>query len=514
MSRKKIVLFNPQSFANSVVFLGVIPYSLLYLERSLRGLDVEIIIIDQNIVKNYKDIIDNISDDLLFVGVTALTGYQLLGAMEFSVYIRTISNCDIVWGGWHPSLLPEQVLKESFIDYIIIGQGELPLRQFTERKLADKSVDDIAGLAYENNGEIIINPREPFKRPDYIGGEIDFSLVNPNSYVYTPLFDANRCISFMSSHGCPYKCAFCSMAVIYDRKWYGTNIDCIIKQLKLLKELAEIDSVSFSDSNFFVDKDYTIELCKRLIDENVCIKWNAAAHASSFLRLFSDEDVNLIYRSGCKELYIGAESGDQEVLDVIGKHAKVEDNLKFVEILAKHNITPKFSTMICFPMNPDRDIDLTFDMIRKATQISPLFRSNINFYTPYPGTDLYELACKSGFKPPETLKEWSRHTPRRFRASWEKEEYRLKAEIFANFYLPLANPDYANIVPPKYKIIAWLLMCIFHRKARKRFENNDFNNPYEAILFLKALNLFNRIFRTRFSLGSESLFKYPDEEIV
>ena len=54
--------------------------------------------------------------------------------------------------------------------------------------------------------------------------------------------------------------------------------------------------------------------------------WDALAYASSFLKQFDDDDINLIYRTGCRKITIGAEPGDQQVLDVIAKQAKVEDS--------------------------------------------------------------------------------------------------------------------------------------------------------------------------------------------
>jgi len=400
VATKKVALFFPTHRKDIFDRNRSIPTSLLYLERAIRHFDIDIILIDEQIDKSYADIIDPIKDDLLFVGISTMTGYQLNGAIEFSKYIRTVSECDIVWGGWHPTLLPEQVLDEDFVDYVVVGQGEIPLKEFTERKLDGKPVLDIAALGYKQNGEIIINPREDFKNPESVGGEIDYSKIDIRRYVHKPPYDAERCIDYMSSHGCPFKCGFCSMAVIYDRKWYGKNLDCIIKNLKYFKSYVNIDSVYFFDDNFFVNRIHTIELCKRLIDENLNLKWHSSAHAGLFLKSYNDDDIKLMYDSGCREIYIGAESGDQYVLDIISKETKVEDNLKFVEVLSKHGIIPRFAVMICLPMNPARDVELTFEMVKKAKLINPSLVVGISFYTPYPGTDLFDLACENGFTPP------------------------------------------------------------------------------------------------------------------
>jgi len=496
---KKMILFYPEGLNRSTISSTIlgrsIPYSLLYLERTIRHLDIDIIIIDGQFEKTYKNIIGGIKYDLLLVGVSVITEYQLAGAKDFSLYVRTISNCYIIWRVWHPALLPRQVLNESFINYLIIGQGKMPLKEFIERGLSYKAIDNIDSLCSKRAEKIFANSYTSFTSYDHIGEKINFSLIN--NYVYNHLYDGKMCINYISSHGCLYKCGFCCLAILANRKWYGKDINKIIKDFKHMKKIAKINSIYFVDDIFFTNRERALNICTCLINEKFNLKLNASAHASSFLKLYNDTDIELMYKSGGRQIYISAEFRDQEVLDKIGEKISVDDNIKFVQFLSRHNIILRFTIMLRFPMNHEKDINLTIEMIRNAKLINPQLKVVMIFFTPYPGTDLYELACKNGFIHLKTLEEWSCHIVSRYHAPWVKYEYRMLAEIFTIFYSPLLNPRYVALF--KYRKIVCLLMLIYHRKIWKMFKENVFAEHNSAILFFK-----------RFSLGYETFLEYTD----
>ncbi len=483
---------------------GRIPYALLYLERVIRDLRLNVILIDGQVQKEYLPLLEANKHRLLLVGVSAMTGYQLIGASAFSKKVKEIFAGPIVWGGWHPTLLPEQVLQEPYVDLVVIGQGENPFRELVQKVMMQEDYSHIPGLGYKKNGAAVINRTARFVNINQFP-KINYSLIDLNHYVFKSAY-AERCIGYFSSHGCPYHCAFCCVAEVYGGKWYHKDVTAIIDDLRYFKETAHIDSITFDDDNFFIDKKFTLELCEKIIASNLEITWDTSAHAGLFLKLFTDDHIDLFYRAGCRQIYIGAESGDQRILDLLAKHATVEDNYAFVKALNRHGIIPLFSTMICFPNDPDRDIELTLDMIRKAKLIDNQLRARIFFYTPYPGTDLYKESIKKGFVPPILLEDWAKHTLRKFKAPWWTRDYRWQLEVFANFYLPLMNPHFYKIVPPKFRFIAFAVNKFFFPFVYIRFKFNLLRFPIEAVLFLIALKTFNSMFKTKISLGFESYF--------
>ncbi len=503
MSEKNvIVLFYPSPWQGEQ--RGRIPYALLYLERMIRGKGLEVIFINEQTSRDYLPILESVKDRLLLAGVSAMTGHQILGGIRFSQAVKKLIDVPVVWGGWHATLLPEQVLIEPYVDYVICGQGEMPFQKLVEELMASRDPSGVPGVGSKKKDKILVNPPASFQDINQFP-EVDYRLLDFNPYVFKSAY-SNRCIGYFCSHGCPYNCKFCCVAKIYGRKWYRKKVADVITDLRFFKKQARIDSVTFDDDNFFVNKAFALELAKELIDQKLDLLWDTSAHAGLFLKIFKEEDLELLYRSGCRQVYIGAESGDQEVLDLIAKEAKVEDNLRFAALLKRHRITPLFSTMVGFPDNPDKDIRLTLDMIRQAKLTDPSLRARIFFYTPYPGTELYAKALQHGLKAPERLADWATYTLRKFHAPWFKKDYRWALEIFANFYLPLANPDFYKLIPEKQRWAVFIINKLLYPLVYLRFKFKRFQFPVEAILFLFLLRIFNKLAGTRYALGYESYF--------
>jgi anaerobic magnesium-protoporphyrin IX monomethyl ester cyclase len=157
-----VILFFPNPTPGDATQARV-PYSLLYLERALRNLGVEVVLLDEQQQPDYSTILAAHSDSLLLAGVSSLTGEQIYGGIAFSKKVRESCDAPIVWGGWHPTLLPEQTLQEPYIDYVVVGQGERPLRQLVERLREGDHTSDIPGLGFKHNGTVTVNPPAPLE---------------------------------------------------------------------------------------------------------------------------------------------------------------------------------------------------------------------------------------------------------------------------------------------------------------------------------------------------------------
>jgi len=493
-----IILFHP---AIQNQYYKCIPYSVLYLERVIRDLDVEIIIIDENVNKDYESIVTPVKDRILFAGISSIIGSQILGGIRFARFIKNLNTDNIVvWGGWHATILPEQTLKEDFIDFVITGQGEASFRAFTIALINKTDYSAINNLCFKKGSEIIINPISNFGDFNEYP-PVNYELIDVNNYIYYPSF-AKKSIVYFASHGCPYNCNFCAMATVFKQKWIPCKIDTIIKDLKYFKEKAGIDSVFFQDDNFFTNKEFCIQLCQAFIDNGLNLLWETWSHAGGFIKMFDDEEVSLLYKAGCRQIIAGSESGSQEVLDLVNKKLKVGDNLEFVKLLKRHKITPFFSIMLCFPENPEEELDATFEMIRQGKLIDETLKIYFSFYTPYPGTKMYSLAAENGFQTPDSLAGWAEHTFDDFHAPWWTTKYDRKLNMYAHFYIPFSNPrNYNNFPrPPFVKGVLYVLNKIFYPVVKLRFKTNYFKFPVEARVFLFLLKWYNKMFKKGYKL--------------
>jgi len=471
-----------------------IPYSLLYLERVVRDLKVKVVLIDENIGQDYHTIINDLKDRILLVGVSAMLGYQIKGGIDFSKFVRSVDkNIKIVWGGWHVTMVPDQSLIEPFIDYVIAGQGENPFRYLVTALLNEGPLENIKGLYYKNENNIKTGGGNDFvsftQFPD-----VDYSLIDINKYILQGIPYAQRTVVYFASHGCPHSCSFCALTPVYQQKWFPKPVEKVVEDFIYLKKVANIDSICFHDDNFFTNRTFSLALAQAMIDNNIELKWEVWSHAGSFMKMFSEEDLDYFYKAGLRRILCGAESGSNNVLTEINKKLSVEENLKFVKLLKKHKITPYFTTMICFPLDPDEDIRATFEMIRKAKLIDLSLKVHVGYYTPFPSTSFYEKALEKGFVAPQKLEGWITHTFDQFRAPWFKEKYEEQYNIFLNFYVTLSNPFFFNNAsrPFKEKFFLAIINLIVFPFAYLRLKLNFFAFPVGAKIFFYLVKLYNK----------------------
>jgi anaerobic magnesium-protoporphyrin IX monomethyl ester cyclase len=502
MKSDTVILFLPK--ANTDGSSNGLPYSLLYLERVLRDLDLRIILLDESQQPDYMPLLRENRNRLLLAGVSSLTGYQIYGGVQFSRKVRETCKAPVVWGGWHPTLLPEQTLAEEYVDYVVIGQGERPLRRLVERLRNGQDTCDIPGLGFKRGREISINQPEPIADFNSFPN-VNFDLVDLNNAVYCCPPYMKRSLGYFTSHGCPFHCAFCSVAKVYGRRWFHKPVAQIIEELRYMKEHAGIDGISLEDDNFFVKPDFCRELAQAMIDAKLNLKWSSGAHPRLMTENFSDEDIRLFARAGCWRIYIGAESGDQEVLDIIDKKSKVDHTYRFVKMLRRHGIVPRLSTMVCLPMNPTRDFRLTIDMIGRAKLIDPRLEVAVWFYTPYPGTQLFETAKQKGFVAPHSLEGWANHTLRAFKAPWAPKGIERRLKVFTAYYFSLLDSRaYRRIGNPALRMAALPINKVLFSFVWLRFKTKWFGFPSAletAIIlqFVRILKYAGKTAKKRFS---------------
>ena len=404
--RRHVILFNPQS-ARQIAGQVTIPYNLLALAGPLEEAGLKPVIIDEALDPDYADRVVSILPETLFVGISTMTGFQIAGGLAMADLVaERAPGVPRVWGGVHPSLLPEQTIADERVDAIVVGQGEQTILELAEAFAAGRDLKAIAGVVTKKNGQVIDNgprkwqPAESFPR-------YPFHLIDVTRYVRTVAHIGTRMINYISSHGCPYDCGFCASSTMCGRYWTGLSPQRTLDDVERLYRTAGIDAVSFDDGNFFVNKDRVRAILEGLVERKIDISWYACARIDELMR-FDDSLWRLMRDTRCRELLIGAESGDQEALDFIGKGITVKDTIAFLKRCKKWSIPLECSLMIGFPLNPEKEFWETVELIDNIVRIDPEnFRLKALYYMPYPGSRLYQIALERGFYPPQELSGWA-----------------------------------------------------------------------------------------------------------
>lgn len=259
----------------------------------------------------------------------------------------------------------------------------------------------------------------------------------------------------------------------------------VIEEISNLVEKYNIGAIYFEDNNFFVDKNRAEEICRGIITHKLNIKWEAMGHPRQ-LAEFDDNFWDLIRESGCRRILIGAESGDQEALNLIKKDITVQDTIDFVKKTKRHKIIPILSTMVGFPGMVRRDFMKTVNLAFKLKRMYQETEWKLFLYTPYPGTELYDMAIKHGMKEPVDLLGWSEHTLRDVKTPWVNERVRVNIRHIAFFYFQVAYPS--KLIQEKINQVRFnfLVKAIFKTVqfvARLRLSLNFYFLPVEPLIY-------------------------------
>jgi len=403
----------------------------------------EVILIDNNVnkMKDYSEIIKTKSDGLLCVGVSAMIGHQIRDGLAFSRAIRQATpEIPIVWGGPLPTMLPQETLENKFIDIIIQGQGEVTFSELVNALANGKPIDSVKGISFKSDGQILHTPHRNFidinNFPPY---RSVFDLVNMENYIRYDEHINSRTVNYHSSQGCPYNCGFCCETALWNHKWSAFSSARTLDDIGFLSSMFNINGIKFYDSEFFIDHKRVIEFAQGVIDRKLKIRWAASVHPRNLER-FSESQIDLLRQSGVSRLLLGAESGIQDELELVGKGTNKDMIVRLAKLCSKYDIVACFTFVTGYPTSPLSYIDSTLEFAKELRKIDNRHECKVHFYAPYPGTPLYSYAIQHGFKPPKTIEEWSWYDYYGIVTPWVDKEYEQKTRDFNEDNYPYLLP--------------------------------------------------------------------------
>jgi radical SAM superfamily enzyme YgiQ (UPF0313 family) len=410
---KKVLLFFPSyrsiEAAPPLALLALAPIA------EQRGLVVDIV--DSTVEPRYRERIIEQLDDAVCVGISIVTGPMIYEAIELARAVKSARpNVPVILGGWHPSTLAEQSLKAPYIDVIVRGQGEVTFGEILDRLLDGATLDGIQGCSYRgSDGRIIHNPpRHTVNISELPAKAYHLADLEP----YASLC-GRRWIYYTSSHGCPYDCSFCSNASIYGRAWNALPAERVVTEVVDLVKKFRLDLVDIVDDNFLVDRKRGIDIAAGFVEAGVKFDWCIQTTANFLLRS-SDSDACLLRKSGLSRVFIGAESGSDDVLRSVNKVRFQGTKIlhQVAEKCYRAGITCTFSLIFALPDESEDDRRQTLAMIREIKSQYPTTEFHSNIYTPYPGAPNFRHAVRMGLREPESLEEWAEFYPKFQRLPW------------------------------------------------------------------------------------------------
>ncbi len=408
----KVLLFNPFAAKNGYR----IPNSILQIAASINGL-YEFVFVDGNREKDPWEKIKSYLDtgEYEYFGCTVMPGPQLRQAIPYTKKIREeYPEVINIWGGYFASNQYQSALNSGFVDFIINGQGDYAFPQLLDQITSGhKDFASINNLIYKQDGEIIITKKEFVSDqdglPDLPYQQLD-TCYSLKGYL-KKTFLGNRTAAYHASIGCPFTCSFCAVVPIYNARWKSKSAQNIYKDVKYLIEEHGADAVEFHDNNFFVNEKMVVEFSQLVKKHN--IQWWGEGRIDT-VNKYKDESLKIMREAGCKMIFFGAESSNDDILEQMDKGGTqtVQQIRDFASRMKQFDIIPEYSFVLGIPLKTEQEVDTQIDrdiaFIKEIKTINPATEIIIYLYSPVPaeGTELYEAVKKAGFSFPEKLEDW------------------------------------------------------------------------------------------------------------
>jgi anaerobic magnesium-protoporphyrin IX monomethyl ester cyclase len=381
------------------------PFGLLYIGSSLKksGFDVEIFHITESQMRETVERIVRLNP--IAVGFSVFTGIQTKLSADMSRMIKARSSIPIIWGGIHPSLIPEQCIREDYIDIVVVGEGEITFVELAEHIKKNKGLDiktlkHIQGIAFKAASDYVITAPRP-KIENLDDYKIDWSLIDLGKYIYkVKHWGGKKLLYYITSRGCPYGCTFCyNLKFNPNRTWRAHSTGHVIKEINSFKDQYGIEAITFHDDNFFANPKRAFEIL-----DAIQLNWWGEARISSINEKFAER----LVQSKCHSLFFGWESGSDRILKLMNKDLTVDQTFNAVKILSKYpQISVSGMAIIGVPTETWAEIKTTIDTAIKLSDIHPNLVLNLATFLPFPGTPMYEFAKKEGFVPPARTEDWA-----------------------------------------------------------------------------------------------------------
>src|SRR5436309_651948 len=411
--KKKVLLFFPSyrsiEAAPPLALLALAPIA------EQRGLAVDIV--DSTIEPRYRERIVEQLGDAVCVGISIVTGPMIEEAIEVAKAVKSARpDMPVILGGWHPSTLAEQSLSAPYVDIVVRGQGEVTFGEILDHLVSGETLEGIKGCSYrESSGRIVHNPPRPTINISDLPAKA-YHLVDIEPYAR---LSGRRWIYYTSSHGCPYDCSFCSNASLYGRAWNALPAARVVDELVELVKRFRLELVSIVDDNFLVERKRGIHIAEGLLASKTRFDWCIQTTANFLLRSSGDE-LRLMRQAGLSRVFIGAESGSDDVLRSVNK-VRFQGTRVLHDVARKCHeagITCTFSLIFGLPEETANDRRQTITMIREIKSRYPATEFHSNIYTPYPGAPNFKHALAMGLREPESLEQWAEFYPKFQRLPW------------------------------------------------------------------------------------------------
>lgn len=379
---KKILFVVPRSL-NPKQMYKEYPLGVGFIGTILQERGYEVAVFDQNAEGRDDTLlwerVSSFEPDV--VGFSIITPNYPVARLQIAEMKRRHPETVVIAGGIHVNLFPNDVLSDG-ADVAVLGEGEFTVYRLLEALGAGRSLGDIQGVAFADNGTVRMNPKDP--RPLSID---ELPIIDRNLY-RLELYSHH---SMVASRGCPYNCTFCCnyTGTVLVKGVAVSGHERVIREMALLERDFGAKEIFFADDIFLLKKKSIVTFCEEYAATGLTASWIGQLRADSM-----DSSVaEAMASANCRRVYFGIESGSDEILNRASKRTTVEKMLSGVQSASNAGIRVKTGWIYGLPgsMSEQRkSIDLMLRMRPHEISIHQLI--------PFPGTAYYSRPQDFGIR--------------------------------------------------------------------------------------------------------------------
>lgn len=343
--------------------------------------------------------------DSVIVGISIYSS-ELDYAIRITTHLKQKLNIPVIWGGKHPSAMPEQSLQ--YADIVAIGESELPMAELLAKMKQGADYSKTNGFWFRKNGTIIKNPvgsmiddldtipiLEYASESHYIWERninkfITLDIGNIENFLMpNPFLNIGKVYFVMTSRGCPFSCSYC---FTYKNMYAGgkylrrRSVENVIQELINIKEnYKSVNFITITDDEFLSATKEYIETFSQLYKKHIGIPFHCLGHPNSV----SEQKLECLIDAGLTVIQMGIQTASEKTQKLYSRKVNNQTILRTVELIHKYktHLLPSYDIIIDNPYETKEDIVETLQFIMKIPRPYTLNLFSLAFF---PGTDLYE----------------------------------------------------------------------------------------------------------------------------
>ncbi len=313
---------------------------------------------------------------------------------------RALPGTFVALMGSHASYFHRQLLQEHpEVDAVIRGEFEITVRETALALNRGTPLPEVAGLSFREGEGIRVNPDRPF----------DFDLDRwplpdretvPIEKYQTAQYQGRKGTFMLSSRGCPHRCTFCLWpGTMVGRDFRARAPESVVDEMEHLVRHYGVDDIYFDDDTMTIDRERILKICRLIQERDLKVHWISMGRVDNIDEELLDE----MRKAGCDNMYLGVESGSEEILKRLKKGISLNQVERAFRMARRAGIRTQAFFMLGGPGETKETLKQTIDFAVRLDPDNAQFAAAV----PYPGTEMYEESLRKGYLKATTWEDYA-----------------------------------------------------------------------------------------------------------